>query len=160
MDSHIHSADDFDSCEEHLLNVHGLVISPTVAVTVHDALHGDLQVKMARLRREIEVAHQALDSLVPFPPRTTGEPPNESAFTVAGRIARYQELLAVKLDHTAWTQPHPFRVVDTHGNHPPVYCWTRDAAWALKASIARGYDSGSRYAVQDRLGSRVEGNDG
>jgi hypothetical protein len=158
--AHTHRGDDPTSCEEHLLEVHGLKIDSRVAVDVHDALHGDLQNKVARLQREIEVAHQALDSLEPFPPRTTGEPPNESAFTLAGRIARYQEMLAIAQDFTTWTQPHRFRVVDTHGNHPPVYCWTRDAAWALKASIARGYDPGSRYAVQDRLGSRVEGNDG
>ena len=110
----------------------------------------DAKHEARRLAREIEVAHEALDSLVPFPPCTTGEPPNESAFTVAGRIARYQELLAVKLDHTAWTQPHPFRVVDTHGNHSPVYCWTRNAAHSLRVTLAHGYDSGSRYAVQDR----------
>lgn len=110
----------------------------------------DAQHEARRLAHEIEVAHDALDMLQPCPPRTTGEPPNQSAFTMAGRIARYREMLAVKLDYTAWTQPHPFRVVDTHGNYPPVYCWSRNSAHSLRMIVAHGYDPGSRYVVQDK----------
>jgi len=109
--NHIHHGDTPTTCEEHLIDAHGLDIDSPVAVDEEGGV---------------------------------------AVFTLAGRIEHYREMLAMAQDFTAWTQPHPFRVVDTHGNHPPVYCWTKDAAGALRVTISRGYDPGSRYVVQER----------
>ena len=93
--NHIHHGDIPTTCEEHLIDAHGLDIDPMVAVAVHDALHGDAQVNMARLAREIEVAHQALDMLEPYPPKQIeDEEGGVAVFTLAGRIERFRELLA------------------------------------------------------------------